>query len=385
MSEPEFISFSAPDVGESEAQAVADAVRSGWLTSGPVMKTFESDFANYLGEGINVLAVSSATAGLHLALEAMGVEPGDEVIVPTWTFTATAEVVRYLGATPVLVDVDSETLNIAPSSVADAITERTRAVIPVHFAGLSADLQGIRSAISGRRIAVLEDAAHALPTVGADGLIGTSHESDAAVFSFYATKTLTTGEGGLIATRKKALAHRASVMRLHGIDRDAFARYSSEGANWFYDVVAPGFKYNMSDLSAALGRVQLKRVDQMRARRQAIADHYMQEFADLPIQLPAQAPKQQQHSWHLFVIRLIGKGSLSREEFMQGMLKSRIGTSVHYRPLHEHSYWRQFVLERLKLPNASAASQSAVSLPISSALSDRDVERTVEATRCLLQ
>lgn len=380
MSRHEFIPFARPDVGEAEAQAVADAIRSGWLTSGPVMLAFEQEFADYVGGDVGAIAVNSATAGLHLALEAVDVQPGDEVIVPTWTFTATAEVVRYLGATPVIVDVDPATLNISPAAVADAITDRTRAVIPVHFAGLAADLPGIRAAIGDRDIAIIEDAAHALPTVGPDGLVGSCRQSDAAVFSFYATKTITTGEGGMVTTRNPDVAKRARIMRLHGIDRDAFDRYTSTKPAWAYDVVAPGYKYNMPDTAAALGRVQLARAEDMRKRRQAIAEYYLQALAGPPVTLPSAGAATDVHAWHLFVIGLNAEVAVQRETFIERMSEAGVGTSVHFIPLHRHSYWTTFVDNPTKsLPVAEGLADRVVSLPISSGMSDAMVERTVTA------
>ena len=381
MSSAEFIPFSRPDVGEDEASAVADAIRSGWLTSGPVMRAFEQEFAAYMGGEVEAIAVNSATSGLHLALEAVGVGPGDEVIVPTWTFTATAEVVRYLSATPVIVDIDPVTLNIDTDAIERAITPRTKAVIPVHFAGLSVDMPRLRRALNGRPIAIIEDAAHALPTVGPDGLVGTCSGSDVTVFSFYATKTITTGEGGMMTTRNPEIAKRAREMRLHGIDRDSFDRYTSDRPSWAYDVIAPGFKYNMPDTAAAMGRVQLARADIMHKRRQFIAEHYLAQFADLPLNLPAEAVSQQTHAWHLFVIRL-GIGTVTREDFICRMTEAGVGTSVHFIPLHEQTYWQQFTPDPASnMPHAIREAPIAVSLPNFSGMSDSQVERVVKAVR----
>lgn len=380
MSFDAFIPFARPDVGEPEAAAVAAAIMSGWVTSGPVMKQFEEDFAAYLGGDVETVAVNSATAGLHLALEAIGVGPGDEVIVPTWTFTSTAEVVRYLGATPVIVDVDRETLNISLDAIEAALTDRTKAIMPVHFAGLPVDLVGVREIVSGRDVHIVEDAAHALPALGSSGLVGNCGSSDAAVFSFYATKTMTTGEGGMIATRDPRIASRARVMRLHGIDRDAFDRYVSVKPAWAYDVVAPGFKYNMPDIAAAMGRVQLKRADEMHARRSAIAEFYSSELKDTAVETPAAAPPGGMHSWHLFIIRLpVG---LDRDGFIESMAAAGVGTSVHFIPLHEHTYWRPFAPDPSRtLPVASSEASRVVSLPISSGLSDDEIARVAEVTK----
>jgi dTDP-4-amino-4,6-dideoxygalactose transaminase len=344
------------------------------------MRAFEQDFTDYLGGDVQSVAVNSATAGLHLALEAIGIQPGDEVIVPTWTFTATAEVVRYLGATPVIVDIEPDTLNISPAAIAAAITDRTRAVIPVHFAGMAADMAGIRAAINGRRIAIIEDAAHALPTVGPDGLVGSCAGSDAAVFSFYATKTMTTGEGGMLTTRDPEIAKRARIMRLHGIDRDAFDRYTSTKPAWAYDVIAPGFKYNMPDTAAALGRVQLARAEEMRKRRQAIAEYYLDALRDAAVILPEQGAENDVHAWHLFVIRLAADEHPDRETFIGRMSAAGVGTSVHFIPLHRHSYWASFAPDaQSSLRVAEGLADATVSLPISSAMTDDMVETAAQA------
>ena len=236
-----FLPFALPDIGEEEIAEVVDSLRSGWVTTGPKTKRFEQEFADFLGGGCEAIAVNSATAGLHLALEAIGIGAGDEVITTPYTFTATAEVVRYLGAHPVFVDIDPATLNIDVSKIEAAITPRTKAIMPVHFAGLSCDMDAIIRLARKHGLKVVEDAAHALPTRTNDKLIGTL-DSDATVFSFYATKTITTGEGGMVVTRDPAIAARCRVMRLHGISRDAFDRYVSAKPSWQYEVVAPGFK-----------------------------------------------------------------------------------------------------------------------------------------------
>src|SRR6185436_7845006 len=284
-----FLPFALPEIGEEEITEVVDALRSGWLTTGPKTARFEANFAEFIGGGVQALAVNSATAGLHLALEASGVGAGDEVITTTYTFTATAEVIRYLGAHPVLLDIDPQTFNLDPAQIGSAITPRTKAIIPVHFAGLSCAMDEILAIARKHNLRVIEDAAHALPTTYRGKLIG-ALESDATVYSFYATKTITTGEGGMIVTRDAELARRCRVMRLHGISRDVFDRYTSTTPAWHYEVVAPGFKYNMSDLAAAVGIHQLKKAWQFQARRQELAAAYTAAFADLPVILPPAAP-----------------------------------------------------------------------------------------------
>lgn len=380
----DFLPFALPDIGEAEIQAVAEAMWSGWLTTGPQAKAFEREFGDVLGGEVQAVAVNSATAGLHLALEALGVGPGDEVIVPTWTFTATAEVVRYLGADPVIVDVDPVTLNIDLGAAEGAITPRTRAVMPVHFAGLAVDRQGIARLARDHGLRVVEDAAHAFPTVSGGELIGTG-SSDAVVFSFYATKTMTTGEGGMIVTADEQIAARVRTMRLHGISRDVFGRYRSTAPSWQYEVVAPGYKYNLTDPAAAMGRVQLRRSGKMRDKRAAIAARYHEAFAGLPLQLPADAPEGDSHAWHLYVIRMTADAGVARDEFIAEMAKAGVGCSVHFIPLHMHPYWReQCRLVDEQFPVATAEFSRVVSLPIFSRMTDAQVDKVIGAVRGVL-
>jgi len=379
-----FLPFCAPDVGEEEIAEVVDALRSGWLTTGLRTKRFEEDFARYMGSEVEALAVNSATAGLHLALEAAGVGPADEVITTPYTFTATAEVIRYLGAHPVFVDVREDTLNIDSDFTEAAITARTKAIMPVHFAGLACEMAPIIRTAKRRCLKVIEDAAHALPTTSGGRLIGTL-DSDATVFSFYATKTLATGEGGMIVTRDPALARRCRVMRLHGIDRDAFDRYMSETPAWFYSVVAPGFKYNMTDVAAAIGIQQLRKLNRFHHRREELARRYDEALADLCLRLPAHPPQGEVHAWHLYVVRLNDDSPASRDDFIARMTRAGIGTSVHFIPLHLHPYWRDtYRLSPSDFPNASRAYERVVSLPLYTRMTDADQERVIRATRAIL-
>ena len=379
-----FLPFCVPDIGGEEIAEVADALRSGWLTTGPKTKRFEEDFARYIASGVEALAVNSATAGLHLALEAVGVGPGDEVVTTPYTFTATAEVIRYLGADPVFVDVLDDTLNIAPASIAAAITARTKAVIPVHLAGLPCEMELILSIAKQHRLKVIEDAAHALPATSGGGRIG-ALDSDATVFSFYATKTLATGEGGMIVTRDTKLAGRCRVMRLHGIDRDAFDRYTSETPAWYYRVVAPGFKYNMTDIAAAIGIHQLRKLDRFHQRREELARRYGEGLRDLCLQLPASAPSGSIHAWHLYVVRISDDAPVSRDEFVGQMAAAGIGTSVHFIPLHLHPYWRdRYSLRPEQFPNATRAFKHVVSLPLYTRMTDADQDRVIRAARSIL-
>lgn len=379
------VPFALPDITNAEIEAVTRAMRSGWVTSGPEMVAFENEFAAHVGGQVEAVAVNSATAGLHLALEACGIGPGDQVIVPTWTFTATAEVVRYLGATPVPVDVDPITLNIDMQAVAEALTPATKAVIPVHLAGLGVDIGALR-AIVGTDVRIIEDAAHALPTVTAGARVGACVHSDAAVFSFYATKTITTGEGGMITTRDPDIAARARVMRLHGIDRDAFDRYRSEKPGWFYDVVAAGFKYNLPDPAAAMGRVQLNRSPTMHARRQELAECYLDAFSELPVQLPGRPPAEDIHAWHLFILRISTEAPVDRDGFIATLAEHGVGTSVHFIPLHLHTVWRDSLgLKPQQFPNATGQFERVVSLPLFSSMTEPQCGRVVDlVTKVLL-
>ncbi|HCS61361.1 MAG TPA: UDP-4-amino-4,6-dideoxy-N-acetyl-beta-L-altrosamine transaminase [Microbacterium sp.] len=380
-----FIPFAVPSITEDEVQAAAEAIRSGWLTTGVNAVAFEREFAEYLeGEGLHAVAVNSATAALHLAVEAAGVGPGDEVLVPTWTFTATAEVVRYVGATPIFVDVNAETLNIDLDAASKKVTARTRAIIPVHFAGLPIPRDALGKFSKDHGLAVIEDAAHAFPVRDDGRFIGDS-ESAAVVFSFYATKTITTGEGGMLVTRNEKIAERARIMRLHGISRDVFDRYTSKTPAWQYSVVAPGFKYNLTDPAAAIGRVQLRRSEEMRQQRQAIATRYDAAFLNLPMTLPVGSVADLGHAHHLYVVRLKDEAPLSRDAFIEALADIGVGTSVHFIPLHMHPYWKEtYDLRAEHYPVATRSFASAVSLPLFADMTDLQVERVTQAVRSLL-
>lgn len=382
---PPFLPFALPEIGDDEIAEVVDTLKSGWVTTGPKARRFESDFAAFLGQAdLHCVAVNSATAGLHLALEALGIAPGDEVITTTHTFTATAEVVRYLGADVKLVDVDPATLNIDPAAVEAAITPRTKALIPVHYAGLAADMPALLAVARRHGLKVVEDAAHALPTTCGGALVGTL-ASDATVFSFYANKTITTGEGGMLVTRDAALAKRAQVMRLHGMNRDAFDRFTAKVPSWYYEIVAPGFKYNLTDIAAALGLHQLKKAHAFRERRAAIAARYDAAFADLPVLRPPQPRAGDLHAWHLYVLRLADGAPCTRDELVERLFAAGIGCSVHYIPLHLHPYWRErYALTPAMFPHSQRAYERMLSLPIYTRMDDADVERVAAAVRTAL-
>lgn len=375
----EFLTFAAPEIGEEEIAEVVDTLRSGWITTGPKARRFEEHFTQYLGGGVESIALNSATAGLHLALEALGVGPGDEVITTTHTFTATAEVIRYVGATPVFVDVMPDSLCIDTEAVRAAVTARTKVLLPVHFAGLAADMSALLSIARDHGLRVVEDAAHALPTTHRGQLIGTL-ESDITVFSFYANKTITTGEGGMLVTRDPALASRARTMRLHGINRDAFGRFTAKTPSWYYEVVAAGFKYNLTDIAAAIGIHQLRRVEAFQSRRAEIARAYDSAFQELPLVLPKHADPGDRHSWHLYVVRLADEAGIARDRFIERLYSLGVGCSVHYIPLHLQPYWRdEYQLKPSMFPSSQHAYERTVSLPIYSRMTRSDVDRVIDA------
>src|SRR5947209_5757475 len=369
------IPFARPDIGHDEIERVRAVLESGWLTTGEQVHRFERELADYVGAK-HAIALNSGTAALHLALEAIGLKAGDEVIIPAYTFTATAEVVCYFGATPVIVDVDARTFNIDPDRVAEAVTERTKAIIAVHFGGLAAELDALRAIAKPRNIAIIDDAAHALPTRYRGRMVGAI--SDITCFSFYATKTLTTGEGGMLCTDDDEWAARCRVMALHGISHDAWNRYSAEGS-WYYEVVAPGYKYNMTDIAGALGLAQLAKIGRMRHRRQEIATRYNEAFGGDPAfeTPPFEAPED--HSWHLYALRLNG---IDRGKFIEKLRERGVGASVHFIPLHLHPFYRdRFGYTRDSFPIATREYEREVSLPIYSPMSDDEVETVIRAVR----
>ncbi len=382
MSSVPFLPFALPDIGDEEIAEVVDTLRSGWVTTGPKTRRFEEDFAAWLGDpSLHALAVNSATAGLHLALEALGIGPGDEVITTTHTFTATAEVVRYLGADVVLVDIDPATLCIDVDAVERAITPKTKAVIPVHYAGLAADMARLVPLARRHGLKIVEDAAHALPTTCGGRLVGTL-DSDATVFSFYANKTITTGEGGMVVVRDAEMASRIKVMRLHGISRDAFDRFTAKVPSWYYEIVAPGFKYNLTDIASALGIHQLKRAHEFQRRREAVATAYREALAGLPLTLPPGPPPGEKHSWHLYVVRLGDEARLGRDACIETLFAAGIGCSVHYIPLHLQPYWRDlYGLRPERFPCSQRAYERSISLPMYSRMNGDDVARVARALR----
>lgn len=374
------IPFHRADLGEEEVQAVADVIRSGWLTMGAKTFEFEKQFAHYVGAS-HAIAVSSCTAALHLALEAVGVKRGDEVLVPTTTFTATAEVVTYFGARPVFVDVDPNMMNLDPVDAERRITPRTKAIIPVHLAGTPCDMREIVDLSRRHGIRVIEDAAHALPSSYHTQKVGSI--SDLTAFSFYATKTLTTGEGGMITTEDAECAKRLQVMRLHGIARDAWKRYSAEGS-WFYEVLEAGYKYNLTDLQAALGLAQLAKCDAMFAGRQRVAERYTEAFEGIAaLQVPS-VPDDRTTSWHLYILRLNPDGlRIDRNQFIRELADRGVSTSVHFIPLHlQPVYQRDFGYKAGDYPVAEREFQRSLSLPIYSSMREEEIEYVIS---CVLE
>lgn len=371
------VPFHRADLGEEEIQAVSDVIRSGWLTMGAKTFEFERQFAAYIGVP-HAIAVCSCTAALHLSLEAIGLSHGDEVLVPTTTFTATAEVVTYFGARPVLVDIDAQTLNLDPEDAERKITTCTKAIIPVHFAGTPCDMDAILALARRRDLHVIEDAAHALPSIYHGRQIGSI--SDLTAFSFYATKTLTTGEGGMITTNNGDFAQRLQVMRLHGIARDAWKRYSAEGS-WFYEVLEAGYKYNLTDLQAALGMVQLTKCDRMAEARTKIADRYRSAFQSCEfVELP-HVPTDCTTSWHLYVLRLhLGRLCIDHNRFIQELANRGVSTSVHFIPLHLHPFYQNtYGYKAGDLPAAEREYQRSISLPIYPGMREEEIDQVIWA------
>jgi dTDP-4-amino-4,6-dideoxygalactose transaminase len=379
----DFLFFHKPFISDDEVEEIVDTVRSGWLSMGPKTIKFEEAFNSYIGCKKSI-AVSSWTAAGHLTLEAYGIRPGDEVIVPTMTFPATAEIVCYFGAKPVIVDVEEDTLNISLKEIEKAITPRTKAIIPVHYAGQPCDMDEIHEIAKNNNLKVIEDAAHSLPATYKGKKVGTI--SDVTCFSFYATKTLSTGEGGMICTNDEEIAERCTIMRMHGINRDAWKRYT-ESSSWYYEVVAPGFKYNFTDLQASLGLPQLKKVDQMWQSRKNIAAKYTQALKDNELLTLHGVKENRDSSWHLFPIRLkLEFLKINRAQLIDEMRKLNVGAGVHFMPIHQHIYYNQtFKLDDKNYPVASSVFPKLVSLPIYPGMQDGHVDRVINVLVDLLE
>ena len=381
MNQPtNFIPFYRPSIDREEEEAVLSVLRSGWLTTGEVTLQFEREFAARAGVE-HALAVNSATAGLHLCLEAAGVRENLKVATSPFTFAATAEVIRYLGADPVFVDIEEDSYNLSPERLEQVLggDPSIAAVIPVHVGGFPCRMEPILDLASIHRAVVIEDAAHCLPREGEEQAPGTLGAM--GVFSFYATKPITTGEGGMVVTRDGELARRMSMMRLHGIDRDVWNRYSSRDTSWYYEIREPGFKYNLTDLASSLGRVQLRKSEGFYLARERIARMYIGGLQGLDyLRLPASDPS---HSWHLFQIRLVlSRLKIDRDRFVDALMEMGIGVSVHFIPLHIMPYYRQrYQLKEQDFPVALKCYRETISLPIYPDLEDEQVERVIAAIK----
>jgi len=371
-----FLPFSPPAISEAEIEAVVDTLRSNWITTGPKTKRFETEFSQYVGAQA-ALALNSCTAGLHVALATCDIGPGDEVITTPMTFCASANVIEHVGARPVLADVEPDTLTLDPRRVAEAITPKTKAILPVHYAGHPTDMKPIMELARQHGLVVIEDAAHSLPASYEGQKIGTI--GDFTAFSFYATKNLTTAEGGMLTGSPEKM-DRARVISLHGMNRDAWKRYTAEG-NWYYEVVEPGFKYNMTDIQAAIGLVQLERLAEMQARRREIVAQYHSAFSTIDaLQTPTERPNVES-AWHLYVLRLnLDRLKINRAAFIEQLKERQIGTSVHFIPVHLHPYYRdKYGFKPEDLPVAYQEYQRIVSLPLHPGLTDDEVLDVIAA------
>ncbi|MFH1843165.1 MAG: DegT/DnrJ/EryC1/StrS aminotransferase family protein [bacterium] len=378
MTRKDFLPFSPPCLDEDEIQEVVDSLRSGWLTTGPKTRRFEAEFATAVAAD-SALAVSSGTAALHTALVALGIGEGDEVITSTMTFCSTVHVIEQVGARPILVDIEPDTMNLDPELVAAAVTPRTRAIMPVHYGGHPCEMDTIQAVAEQHGLDVVEDAAHALPAKYRGRWIGSGR--NLVAFSFYATKNLTTGEGGMLTGPVDLLA-KAKVLRLHGMDHDAWKRYD-KGGNWRYDVVAPGFKYNLTDLQSAIGLHQLRKLPRFAERRRQVVTAYHSGLTELGIcQLPVERPEVE-HAWHLYPIRLhLDRLAIDRDGFLAEMHQHNIGTSVHFIPIHLLAYYREKYGYRPEdFPVALDCFQRLITLPLNPGLQAVDVEDVLQAVR----
>jgi dTDP-4-amino-4,6-dideoxygalactose transaminase len=379
----EYLVFGSPDIEELEIQEVIQTLRSGWIGTGPKVAKFEDEFKNYITVK-NAIAVSSCTAGLHLSILAFDLKAGDEVIVPSMTFVATSNAVIHSGAKPVLVDVDKFKMTIDLEDVKRKITDKTKAIIPVHFAGRACDVFGLQEIAKKHNLKIIHDAAHAIETEFNGCKIGSFN--DISSYSFYVTKNVTTAEGGMLTTNDDEIAEKIKIWALHGMSKDAWKRFSDEGYK-HYEVNFPGYKYNMTDIQASLGIHQLVRVEHNYKRRLEIWNYYLNEFKNLPVFLPPEFEKNTRHGLHLFILLIdIDKAKLTRDEFILKLHEQKIGTGVHYRAVHYHPYYKETYGYKIgDLPNAEFISDRTVSLPLSSKLKDEDVEDVVRVVKYILE
>lgn len=373
-----FLPFSTPALGDDEINEVADSLRSGWITTGPKVKRFEEAFRDYVGAPFAV-PLSSATAGLHLTLLALKIKQGDEIITTPMTFASTVSMIILAGGTPVLADIEPGTLNIDVAKVAEKITPRTRAIIPVHFAGQACDMDPLFALAKQHKLTIIEDAAHAAGTEYKGRKIGSL--DSISIFSFHPNKNITTGEGGMVCTPNENLAEEVSLLKFHGMSREAWKRFAASGTP-NYDIMLPGYKYNMMDIQAAIGLHQLPKLDSFIQRRTVLATQYNAAFADLPeLALPASAPYPQRHAWHLYT-PLVRTELLiiDRDRFMAELKARNIGSGLHYKAIHHHAWYREHLpIADTELPNASYASERILSLPLFPGMSDSDLHDVVAA------
>ena len=381
-SKDNFLIFGAPAIEDEEIAEVVASMKSGWLGTGPKVARFEADFANYKGVKCS-MAVNSCTAALHLSLLAAGLKSGDEVITTPMTFCATINAIIHAGATPVLADVDPATMNIDPEKLEEKITSKTKAILPVHFAGRPCNMDALCIIAARHNLKIIEDCAHAIETEYKGHKAGTF--GDFGCFSFYVTKNVVTGEGGMVVAKNEEDIARIKMLALHGMTKDAWKRFSDEGYKHYY-VAECGFKYNMMDLQAAIGIHQLKRVDANRERRQQIWDMYNKAFADLPLTIPAPVEPDTRHAYHLYTILIDdGKAGISRDDFLNAITTHNIGVGVHYLSIPEHPYYQEkFGWKQEDYPNAMRVGRQTVSLPLSAKLTDEDVEDVIKAVRKIL-
>ncbi|TGE33824.1 DegT/DnrJ/EryC1/StrS family aminotransferase [Desulfosporosinus sp. Sb-LF] len=379
----EFLTYGLPLIEEDDIAEVVDSLKSNWIAKGPKTNLFETKFAEYVGAK-HAIAVNSCTAGLHLSLVAAGLGEGDEVITTPMTFAASANVIIHTGATPVFADIDPITMNIDVNEIRKKITPRTKAIIPVHVAGHPCEMDEIMDIAREHNLFVLEDAAHAVYTQYKGKLIGSI--ANATAFSFYATKNLATGEGGMVTTNDDVLAEKIRIMCTHGMSRNAWNRYSASGS-WYYEILYPGFKYNMSDIQASLGITQLAKLDRMQGIRQEIAERFNEEFGKMPeLEIPVEK-EYARHAWHLYILKLnLEKLSIDRTEFIEELKKEQIGTSVHFIPVPMHPYYRDtFDFKKGDFPQAETTFERIISLPLYPKMSKQDTEDVIEAVKRIVE
>ena len=378
-----FLPFSTPTIEDAEINEVVDSLKSGWITTGPKVKRFEEAFKNYVGAPYAV-PLTSATAGLHLTLLALKIAKGDEIITTPMTFASTVSMIILCGGTPVLVDIELGTLNIDVAKIRERITPRTKAIIPVHFAGQSCDMAPLFALAKEHNLTVIEDAAHAVGTEYKGKRIGSL--DSISIFSFHPNKNITTGEGGMVCTSDEDLAEEISLMKFHGMSREAWKRHAASGSP-NYDILLPGYKYNMMDIQAAIGIHQLPKLDGFIEIRREIAEFYNREFSDVAeLALPAYAPYQQRHAWHLYTpLVRIEKLSIDRDRFMEELKKHNIGSGLHYKAIHHHAWYRENMpVPNSDLPNASYASERILSLPLFPKMTIDDARDVVEAVKTVI-